>query len=486
MYRRVSALMGRSGEDFHSPDMQAEAMRRTIATAGLQEVGIVDDIDVSGRTFSRKGLDQIRAMVEQRQVDVVAVYDLSRLGRNLSEALTFIKWLREHGVTVLSTQERIDESPEGQYMLGQFLGLAELYSAQIGRRWSEIIARRARRGQTHGPTALGYLRDRKGDLIEDPGLGPAVRQAFTAYAAGNRIADIVEDFTAIYGRPIARNTIKSMFRNSVYRGRVTLQSKAAGVVDVPGSHPRLVDDDTWELVEQRLMADAVAPAQHLAPMYSLTGLTECAHCGRALHVNTNLEFAPGTRERIRVKRLVCGYSRATGGCEGIGTPQYAPIEVAVLDEVLRYVQHLRDDRPASQRGGASLPAALDPESLKQKLDRTRDAMTKMTELWARGGVPDASYEENVERFRAEEAELLARWRAAQNPAREPPRAQVLDLAGKLLELWPNLLPHERNRALRAVVLRVVMRRADRWREPGPDRITAIEFRYPHGYDPQSD
>lgn len=154
---RVSALMGREGETFHSPDLQTAALRRHVGPLGLREVGVVSDLDRTGRTFSREGLDEIRRMVDAGQVDVVAVYDLSRLGRNVREALEFIKWLDDRGVSVVSTVEKIDDSPEGKFFLTQFLGMAQLYSDQIGRRWAEVIAARARQGHHHSGVPRGCL-----------------------------------------------------------------------------------------------------------------------------------------------------------------------------------------------------------------------------------------------------------------------------------------------------------------------------------------
>lgn len=479
LYRRVSALMGRSGEDFHSPDMQLDAMRRAIGTAGLHEVDVIDDIDVSGRSFSRKGIDRIRAMVEQRQVDVVAVYDLSRLGRNLAESLTFVKWLRKHGVSVMSTQERFDDTPEGQFMLGQFLGLAELYSDQMGRRWSEIIARRAKRGQTHGPPALGYTEDDDGNTVPDPIVGPAVTAAFRAYADGKPIARIAEAIRVAVGRPIDRRVVKRLLGNGVYLGRVAIQSKVAGAIDIPGRHDPLVDETTWRRVQRRLAADAVTPARYLAPAHALTGLGVCDDCEHRLGVKVNWERDAKTDQRVHVARLHCDYGRFTGGCQGVGTPRCTAVEAVVLAEIASYAAHLRDDRPAPRRGAPR--SASDPARIERELAQARAAMARLSERWARKRMPDDAYDSAMANLQADEARLTGLLAAVEAPVEEESPATMLGLAEELLTLWPDMLPDERNRALRSVVIGVRMRRATRWREPDEDRVVGVEFRFRHGY-----
>lgn len=67
-YIRVSALMGRGGDDFHSPEVQLRAMRRK--TIGMQEVEVIDcDIDRTGRDFAREGIDRIRVLAQTKAID---------------------------------------------------------------------------------------------------------------------------------------------------------------------------------------------------------------------------------------------------------------------------------------------------------------------------------------------------------------------------------------------------------------------------------
>jgi site-specific DNA recombinase len=474
LYVRVSALMGREvgAQDFHSPGMQVDAMRRTISTAGLREVAVVEDIDVSGQTFSREGLDTIRAMIEKRQVDAVAVYDLSRLGRNVLESLTFIGWLRDRGVTIISAREHIDGTSQGQFMLGQYLLLAELYGNQIGEKWSEVIERRARAGRHHGVVPQGYLRHDDGTLAVDTKLGPAVTAVFTEYAAGAFVADIARAFGAARNRPVRRNVVKAMLANPTYLGRVVVRVRGGARVEVPGAHPPLVDQNTWDRVQERLARDRVTPARRLAAKYGLTGLVWCAHCDGAMQVWWSNESGG-------VRRMVCSRRAQVGleGCTGPGTPRYTDIEEAVLTEVVAYAARLRGNPAArAARKARTTRAGHDAAGLQKRLTTVREAMTRITTRWGQHQMSDAVYEASMADLAGQESTLqeqLARARSVASTVPDPGR--VVRLVDLLVELWPNLTEPERNRALRDVVARVRVRRAERWREPVADRLD-IEMR----------
>jgi site-specific DNA recombinase len=480
IYIRVSALMGRSGDDFHSPEVQLDGTRNLVKREGLREVTVVDDdIDASGQTFKRKGIARIRALVEAGEIDVFVVNTLNRVGRNLAESLMFVRWLREHGVRVASANEKIDDSAEGQFMVAMWLNLAELQGNQIGDSWARIIERRAKLGRTHGATPHGYRRSENGRIEPDPDIGPAVTAAFTAYADGDPMARIAERFRTAIGKPVDRRVVKRMLYNPVYIGRVVVESRIAGALDYPGLHQPLVDEITWQRVQHRLAADASTPARYLAPAHALTGLGVCAECRHLLGVKTNWERDATANTRIHVARLHCDYGRATRNCAGVGTPRCAPIEAAVLAELGSYAKFLRDDRPT--RPGGTARAADDPARIARELAKTREAMTRLTGRWARGGIPEHAYEATLDELRAVEAEQQAALVAISEPVEAPSPGVTLGLVDELLGLWPDMLPDERNRALRSVVAGVVVRRGTYWREPDEDRVVRVDFVWPHGF-----
>ncbi|HWJ10858.1 MAG TPA: recombinase family protein [Nocardioides sp.] len=459
LYVRVSALMGRSGDDFHSPDVQVSAMRRMTAPAGLQEVDVVEDIDRTGRHFERAGIDRIRSMALARQIDVVAVYDVSRLGRNVRESLVFLNWLADQGVTILSASEQVDtSSPAGRLMLTNMLAIAEYRSDEIGRGWSNTIARRAERGQHHG-RPLGYTRVNK-QLVPDDVLGPAVAEVFRRYGAGDPIGEVTAYLSAVRGQAMHTPNVKKLLRNPVYRGFVV-----AGDELLPGQHEPLVDEVTWRRVQDRLAADAGTPPRHLAPTWSLVGLVECPN---------------GHKLQRQGDRLVCGMGRGDvkgGTCEGVGRPLLARVEAEVLRQVAVYASRLRTDHKARAARLARVTAGrTDRAVLERKVADARAGMVRLAKTNALDPLPGEVYRQAMAELR--DAERAAAAELARMGPVEPPvdAVEAANAVDALLGLWPEMLPAEQGQALRAVVDTVVVRPAARWREPEEDRVE-VRFRW---------
>jgi site-specific DNA recombinase len=460
LYVRVSALMGRGGDDFHSPDVQTGAMRR--ATVGMREVAVVQDIDRSGRTFSREGIDRIRAMAEAKQIDALAVYDVSRLGRNVRESLTFLTWLADHGVTILSACEQVDTStPAGRLMLTNMLAIAEYRSDELGRSWSATIARRQARGQHHGTVPLGYTRTGDGCLEPDTVLGPVIAKAWKDYAAGVSIRRIAEAVAAARGRAVMASNLKTIFRRRVYLGHIEVD----GEIVAHDAHDPLVDQDTWEAVQRRLLRDAKTPARNLEMTWALVGLAYCP-------ADHRLQRNPRKTPDGPVERLICGMSssRAAGGCPGIGAPRMELVENKVLAEVRTHIGRLRtDDAARAEQLARTASATVDEKALRRRLNQVTEAIGKMAKAWALGDLTDDEYAPVAE-LRAE-AETIRDQLAAVTPAKDRPTPEQLATAAEVLvALWPDATPEERNRMLRPIVAKVVVRRAARWREPVEDCV----------------
>jgi DNA invertase Pin-like site-specific DNA recombinase len=79
---------------------------------------------MSGARDDRPGLAEMLAYV--REGDIVVVWKLDRLGRNLQHILATVKALTDRGVTLVSTSDGIDSSTAaGRMMIGVLGSLAE-------------------------------------------------------------------------------------------------------------------------------------------------------------------------------------------------------------------------------------------------------------------------------------------------------------------------------------------------------------------------
>ena len=106
----------------------------------MKEIGVEQFFTekISGKDTNRP---QLKAMLEfVRKGDVLYVESFSRLARSTQDLLNIIDKLKEKGVSLVSLKEKFDTStPQGQFCLVVFAGIAELERNQILQRQMEGI-----------------------------------------------------------------------------------------------------------------------------------------------------------------------------------------------------------------------------------------------------------------------------------------------------------------------------------------------------------
>lgn len=462
LYVRVSAVMGRNAEEFHSPAMQTKAMRDLAQRRGLREVEVIEDIDVSGRTFARAGIQRILDLARARQIDVVALFDLSRLGRNTAESLRTIAELRDLGVSVVSTVEQIDDTPEGQFQLSVFLGMAQLYSDQVSRRWREVIAHRHEQGLFHGSVPpTGYRR--VGRMLEpDPVLAPAVREVFRRYAAGERIWHIAQQWRASTGRRgTAYVVLKRMLANPVYVGKVEVNGRV-----LAGRHEPLVTEVTWRRVQRRLAEDARTPARRLAVANPLAGLVVCDECDRPLQMHFDKRRVDGGAAVLQ-----CRGARELRDCRGPGTPLVDEVVAKVLDEIEQEYGGSRLDLGAARvaANARRTVAVTDAAKLRREIVSTEAALGRLAADRARRSITADEHEAGAAVLRGDLERLNVQLREVERVTAAPPPERSVKLARALRSRWGRMTAEEQNLALRKLVRQVRVARAAYYRQPTTER-----------------
>jgi hypothetical protein len=120
-------------------------------------------------------------------------------------------------------------------------------------------------------------------------------------------------------------------------------------------------------------------------------------------------------------------------------------------------------------------AGLDVKTIDAELKATQTAMSRITQRWGRGLMPDVAYDGAMAELLETERLLKQRRVESEEIAESPMPARIVGLVDEMMRLWPDALPQERNRMLRTLVRRMYLRHAERWREPLPDRVVDIEW-----------
>ncbi|MCW2545383.1 MAG: cassette chromosome recombinase [Frankiales bacterium] len=461
LYVRVSAVMGRAGDDrFHSPDLQLQAMRKFIEQRGLVEKYVWTDIDQTGRNFNREGIREAFAAARAGQVDAIVVLDLSRLGRNTAETLRHVSELREMGVSLVSTVEQIDDSPEGQFMLTQFCSMAQLYSDQLARRWADTATHVARSGHFHGQVPLGYRRVPPRRVVVDDQAAAVVQRIFARYDAGWSFAQIARDVAPLLGTRTRPTTIREILSNPAYLGKVRLRGE---VYD--GQHPALVEERLWHRVQQRLQRPRL-PSRTVQASHALAGLVRCGQEGCGLVMVRK----PGrTRQGGRRVALVC-QGMEIHACPGVGAPDEEQVQAAVLDEISALAQRLKaDETERLERRRARAATRSLAKDLESQLSKIDQAVERLTLKLGEDLITDRAYASAVETYELKRIRLVAELALAQESTAAPATVTVSE-AEKIRRDWPRMSGPQRNRVLRSLMRSVEVLPAARHRQPVVERL----------------
>src|SRR5829696_1986755 len=174
IYARVSTLD-------QEPENQLRELRQYAAARGWTAVEHVDR-GVSGSKDRRPALDQLVADAKRRRFDVLVVWRLDRLGRNLRHLLFLLDELAALGIAFVSLNEGIDTStPAGRLQLHLLAAISQFERERIQERVRAGLARAKAHGQRLG-------RPRVQPLGANAPAGLSVREAAVLWGVSKSTA----------------------------------------------------------------------------------------------------------------------------------------------------------------------------------------------------------------------------------------------------------------------------------------------------------
>jgi DNA invertase Pin-like site-specific DNA recombinase len=429
-YVRVSQVKGRGGDRFQSPAQQADAIRGAAAARGAEVVEIVEDLDQSGGTLDRPGLQRALAIIRAGEADGLCVAKLDRFARS-GAGIGLIADLERDGKVFISAADSFDTSTSvGRFALGMMLLVATLERDRHVEMWDDSAARHIARG-VHVRATYGYRRSsgRGTPLEPDTPAAEIVREVFRRRVLGEGAAAIERDLNergvpSPSGRAWTRQQLRAMLRNPVYLG----QARRGRHVQ-ENAHPALVDRETWQQAQR---APGVA---HRGEGGLLSGLLRCAGCG----------YVMGRSSMNGGVRYNCSRRTAAGEC---------PEPTSVFaHNVEPHVTTLFLDRYGDVRlvgGETSDPAVSEAATVLEQ--RVREFEVWRDDVELRDALGAADYR----------AGLMARQGAVREAEAVHSRAVRESSAVRLavpVSAWPELSVPEQRALLQAGIEEVWLRRA---------------------------
>src|SRR6266853_1332440 len=372
-----------------SSEQQREANTIASQTASLIEFAQGHDLEVpkewvfeddgySGATLERPGLERVRDLAAEGQIQAVLAYAPDRLSRKYAYQILLMEELARHGVETLFVKAPQGATAEDQ-LLVQFQGMiAEYERAQILERSRRGKRHRARAGEISvlSGAPYGYRYIRKSDeapasyaVIETEAR--VVQQVYESYTvAGLSIGAITRWLneqrvaTRKPGTRWERSMVWAMLRNPAYRGtacfgktrvatrqRVTRPLRMRGGMTTRNSAnherpredwieipvPALIAEETFARAQELLHENKVrAPRRTIEPSV-VQGLVSCRKCGYALSRTSTRTSA----RKIHYYRCLGSDAwRHLGGAVG----DSRPIRQDLLDQIVwQEVIHLIED-----------------------------------------------------------------------------------------------------------------------------------------------
>lgn len=285
---------------------------------------VIQDDGYSGANLVRPGLELLRDLVAEGQLQAVVVLSPDRLSRKYAYQVLLLEEFARHAVEVVFVNAPQSDRPEDQLLL-QFQGMiAEYERAQILERSRRGKRHRAKVGEISvlSGAPYGYRYVRKNDehaayyeVIEAEAR--VVRQVYDLYTRDalsiGAITRRLNEQAVPTKKGAAcweRSTVWTILRNPAYKGtacfgktqlaarsRITrplrqqrrLPARNSASHELPRDQwieiavPALIDEDTFALAHERLEDNKkFAPRRTVEPSV-VQGLVYCRHCAYALY-----------------------------------------------------------------------------------------------------------------------------------------------------------------------------------------------------------
>lgn len=248
--------------------------------------------DYSAKNFNRPEFNKLLVYLKsnRKHVDQILFTRWDRFSRNQEEAYRVIRQFRNMGIEVNAIEQPLDlTQADSKVMLAVYLVMPEVENDKISIRTKQGLRRAQKEGCFTGIAPFGYrnsrTEDEKSTLAIKTELAPIIQTAFSEYATGNYST---EDIRKRYfkGHKISKQSLINMLKNPTYIGKILIKAwKKEDECVVEGLHPAIIDETTFNRVQQRFRRKRVAPVHkdsEIDEQLPLRGHLICRNCNRAL------------------------------------------------------------------------------------------------------------------------------------------------------------------------------------------------------------
>lgn len=433
VYARVSSEQQEKEETIESQMAAIVAYAEQKGIKIGQEDVYVDE-GYSGKVLRRPALDKLLDRAYEGAYEQVLILNPFRLARNYGHQILLLEEFERAGAQLVFIQRPIGQGPDEELLLQMQGVIAQYEHAKIQERTRRGRLYRMRQGElVTGQRVFGYeYVSRKGavpahyELIETE--AEVIRKVFHWYAyeglSLRQIAHALREAAVptVRGGRWNGSHIGHMLNNPIYTG-IGYANKIEAVEpkEKPNqptyrkylkssrrprpreqwfafSAPAIVDEESFELAQQRLSSNRELASRHTKHDYLLRGLIRCECCQRKMYADTQSQ------------NYLCSISRPVMarecGCEPCENKRRLPVHqldelvwrevVQLLKKPALLKQHypkLRDQIHPRAAGGTL-------EKLEAKIQEIQKQINRTNNLFIRGILDQTSHEQKYKESKA--------------------------------------------------------------------------------------
>ena len=282
IYVRVSTDM--QGDE--SIENQIERCKQYLQFKGFNfdTAEVISDI-ASGADDGRKGLSQLMEKINNKEIDVLIVTELSRLSRKIKTLINIIETVKSNDVVIIAVIQNIDTAtPMGKAMILMTGLFAELERDNLKQRVKNTLDTKARNGNhTGGVAPYGYDLVNK-ELVPNPEKSKIVKKLFNDFILGVSLSDLSRNYD------IRLTTVRRILASPTYIGTKVYGTRIVNndgkvvyadpenIKYIPNAHPPIVDEETFYTV-QKILNESMdkwrLQSKNKQEEYLLYGLLKC-------------------------------------------------------------------------------------------------------------------------------------------------------------------------------------------------------------------
>lgn len=449
-----------------------EAQMRTLQAVAKEKGwiwgGVYADEGKSGRSMKKRP-ELRRLMDEIRPGEVLLVWKMDRLNRNLLDSETIQSELDKRGASFYSVSEPHLSSagPGGKFVRQIMAGVAELYSGMLGENVRHGMAEMVRQGNwAGGPVPYGYGLGPDGGLVINEDRAQVVRQMFTWYLGGLGIRGIAAKLNemgvrtgngAVWSSP----TVSHILDNPVYTGRVSFgrnflsgrRQPQVRYVEAPGKHVPILDEETFRTAQEiRTRRKGMnSRAASSKGDYPLTGIAVCGLCGASV---SGARYKTNDRRRAESRRMYrCSRRSHTKTC-ALPIMSSDRLENAFVGAV----EALLDPRVMDEMLAAhavEAPAA-DMKHLRKQIADIDKRLHRWDQAFENEALSLEDYTDKVKPLREQRKGLLDEIARQEKQQSGFDRGQLRELARTFRHIWQHATAAERKELTHSLCQKVTL------------------------------